>query len=115
MSISLEIEGKREKYIKGIVTENEAEGVAEGRLTPDEAPGVDGLGGAVDVAAADPGRRHREDADEEADGAARQHHLLLAVVAGLLLPGGPYSHAQDQQVEQDDRHYPRDVDHLRRC
>ena len=35
------------------------------------------LGGAVDVAAADPGRRHGEDADKHADVPPGEHDLLL--------------------------------------
>ena len=35
--------------------EDQAEGVPEGRLAPHQAGGVDGLGGAVDITAADPG------------------------------------------------------------
>lgn len=54
---------------------------------------------------------HGEDADKEADGAARQHDLLLGVVAGWLLPRRPDPHRQDQHVEQDDRDHPRYVDH----
>lgn len=103
----------RARKAKAVLTENEAEGVTEGRLAPDQAPRVDRLGGAVDVTAADPGRRHREYPDEETDRAAGQHHLLLRIVAGFLLPGRPYSHTQDQQVKEDDRDHPGDVDHLR--
>lgn len=95
------------------LTENEAEGISEGCLTPDEAPGVDCLGGAVDVTTADPGRRHREYSDEEPDRTAGQHDLLLGVVARLLFPGRPYPHAQDQQVEENDGNHPGDVDHFR--
>lgn len=95
------------------LTENEAEGVSEGRLAPDQTPRVDRLGGAVDVTAADPGRRHCEYSDEKPDRATGQHHLLLGVVARLLLPGRPYSHTENQQVEQNDRDYTGDVDHLR--
>ncbi|KYQ58990.1 hypothetical protein ALC60_01997, partial [Trachymyrmex zeteki] len=95
------------------LTENEAEGVSKGCLAPDQTPGVDCLGGAVDVTTADPGRRHREYPDEEPDRAAGQHDLLLGVVARFLFPGRPYSHAQDQQVEENDGNYPGDVDHFR--
>ena len=38
---------------------------------------VDDLGGAVDVAAADPGRRHGEDADKHADVPPGEHDFLL--------------------------------------
>ena len=60
-----------------VLTQHQTEGVSEGRLAPHQAVVEDDLGGAVDVSAADPGGRHREDADEHADVAARQHRLLL--------------------------------------
>ncbi|KYN40551.1 hypothetical protein ALC56_04860, partial [Trachymyrmex septentrionalis] len=49
------------------LTENEAESISKGCLAPDQTPGVDCLGGAVDVTTTDPGRRHREYPDEEPD------------------------------------------------
>lgn len=95
------------------LTENEAERVSERRLTPDQAPRVDGFGGAVDVPASYPGRRHREYPYEEADRTAGKHHLLLRVVASFLLPCRPYSDSQDENVEKDDWHDTGEVDHLR--
>ena len=49
------------------LTENEAKGVSEWSLTPNEAPRVDRFGGAVDISTADPGRCHREYPDKQAD------------------------------------------------
>ncbi|GBP47411.1 hypothetical protein EVAR_85003_1 [Eumeta japonica] len=55
---------------------------------------------------------HRKNADEEADGATRQHHLFFGVVPGGLLARRPDAHGQDQHVEQHDRDHARHVDHL---
>lgn len=95
------------------LTENEAEGVSERCLAPDQTFGVNCLGGAVDVTTADPGRRHCEYPDEEPDRAAGQHDLLFGVVARLFFPGRPYPHTQDQHVEENDGDHPGDVDHFR--
>ena len=95
-----------------ILTEDETESISKRSLAPDQTLGVNSLSGTIDVTPADPGCRHGEDSDEKPDRTTGQHDLLLGVVAGLLFPGGPYSHAQDQEVEQDDGDDPSDVNHL---
>ena len=60
-----------------ISTQHQTQRVSQWSLTPDETLGVDDLSCAVDVASTDPGGRHGEDPDEDADVATGQHHLLL--------------------------------------
>lgn len=55
---------------------------------------------------------HSKYSDEEPNGAACQHHLLLGVVPLRLLASCPDAYPQDQHVEQDDRDHARDVNHL---
>jgi hypothetical protein len=60
-----------EHVLNGLVlTQHKTEGVAEGRLAPNQPVVEDDFGGAVDVATAYPGGRHRKDADKDADIAA---------------------------------------------
>lgn len=96
-----------------MLTENETKRISKRSLTPDQTLGVNRFGGTIDVTPADPGCRHGEDSDKKPDRSTGQHDLLLGVVAGFLFPGGPYSHAQDQDVKQDDGDDPGDVNHLR--
>lgn len=74
-----------------VLTENKTKGITKRGLTPDETFGVNGLGGAVDVTPAYPGRCHSKNAYKKTDGPPGQHHLLLGVVAGFFLSGSPYS------------------------
>lgn len=56
---------------------------------------------------------HREDADEDADVAACEHHLLLVVAAARFdLIARPEAHQEDEYVERDDRGQPHPI-HIR--
>ena len=56
--------------------------------------------------------RHGEDAHEEADVAAGQHHFLFRFRPVAFLLGRPYAHDEDQQVEDHNGHDTSDVDHF---
>lgn len=94
------------------LTENQAQSVAKGSLTPHQSGCVDGLSRAIDVAATHPGGSHGENAHKESNGTAGEHHLLLGIIAGLLLATGPDAHHQDEQVEEHNAHHSGDIDHL---
>ena len=61
-----------------IVTKHETKSVAEGCLTPNQAPCVDDLCCSVDIPPSNPRGSHREDPHEHPDVPASKHGLFLS-------------------------------------
>jgi hypothetical protein len=55
---------------------------------------------------------HRENADEEANGAASQHNFLLGIIAFLLLATSPDADTQDKQIKERNTDDTGDINHL---